>query len=240
MGLVRYLPVVIELALLVYCLIDCIQSDEGSVRNLPKTMWVLLIIFLPIVGSVAWLAVGRPQGAPARSVPWPSTRTAGSPSTSVRGRRSERSEPGDGPLHRAARRRAHLHQVAHLLGHPQAASAFLLGAGVHPADQRVGDPAGVRDLDDQAVRLAPHAQEPRTAAMVDAVGGQLVHREAQVVDPVVGDPRLPRTVGNEPADPAEVTLAVAPVLGGRPRSGQALGGQHLGVGGARVSGRDGP
>src|SRR5665647_2839130 len=75
MGLVRYLPVVIELALLVYCLIDCIQSDEGSVRNLPKTMWVLLIIFLPIVGSVAWLAVGRPQGAPARPERWPRCRT---------------------------------------------------------------------------------------------------------------------------------------------------------------------
>ena len=42
-------------------------------------MWVLLIIFLPIVGSVAWLVVGRPLGAPARSVPWPSTRTAGFP-----------------------------------------------------------------------------------------------------------------------------------------------------------------
>jgi len=79
MALVRYLPVVIELALLVYCLIDCIQSDEGSVRNLPKTLWVLLIIFLPIVGSVAWLVVGRPLGAPTRSVPWPSTRTAGFP-----------------------------------------------------------------------------------------------------------------------------------------------------------------
>src|SRR5665811_1619449 len=79
MGLVRYLPRVIELALLVYCLIDCIQSDEGSVRNLPKTIWVLLIIFLPIVGSVAWLVVGRPLGAPTRSVPWPSTRTAGFP-----------------------------------------------------------------------------------------------------------------------------------------------------------------
>ena len=79
MRLVRYLPVVIELALLVYCLIDCIQSDEGSVRNLPKTIWVLLIIFLPIVGSVAWLVVGRPLGAPTRSVPWPSTRTAGFP-----------------------------------------------------------------------------------------------------------------------------------------------------------------
>jgi len=79
MALVRYLPVVIELALLVYCLIDCIQSDEGSVRNLPKTIWVLLIIFLPIVGSVAWLVVGRPLGAPTRSVPWPSTRTAGFP-----------------------------------------------------------------------------------------------------------------------------------------------------------------
>jgi hypothetical protein len=31
------------------------------VRNLPKTFWILLIIFLPTIGSVAWLLLGRPE-----------------------------------------------------------------------------------------------------------------------------------------------------------------------------------
>jgi hypothetical protein len=77
--MLRALPVIVEVALLVFCLIDCIQSDEGRIRNLPKTVWILLIIFLPIAGGIAWLAVGRPLGAPARNVPWPSTKTAGFP-----------------------------------------------------------------------------------------------------------------------------------------------------------------
>lgn len=79
MGIVRFMPFIVELALLVYCLIDCIQTDEGSCRNLSKSLWVLLIILLPIVGGVAWLVAGRPVGDQARRVPWPSTQTAGFP-----------------------------------------------------------------------------------------------------------------------------------------------------------------
>ena len=80
MGVVRFLPFVVEIALLVYCLIDCIQTDEGDVRNLSKSLWVILIIVLPIVGGVAWLVAGRPQtGQSRRQVPWPSTGTAGFP-----------------------------------------------------------------------------------------------------------------------------------------------------------------
>ena len=80
MGVVRFLPFVVELALLAYCLIDCIQTDEGDMRNLPKALWVILIIFLPIVGGVAWLVAGRPlTRGPRRQVPWPSTQTAGFP-----------------------------------------------------------------------------------------------------------------------------------------------------------------
>lgn len=80
MGVVRFLPFVVEIALLAYCLIDCIQTDEGDMRNLPKSLWVILIIFLPIVGGVAWLVAGRPlTRAPRRGVPWPATRTAGFP-----------------------------------------------------------------------------------------------------------------------------------------------------------------
>jgi hypothetical protein len=81
MGAIRYyLPWIVELALLVYCLIDCIQTDEGSCRNLSKSWWILLIVILPIVGSVAWLVAGRPAANHTRrSVPWPSTQTAGFP-----------------------------------------------------------------------------------------------------------------------------------------------------------------
>lgn len=79
--MLRYLPFIVELALLVYCLIDCIQTDSVLVRNLSKTTWVLLIIFVPIVGGVAWLVAGRParERTASSSVPWPATRTAGFP-----------------------------------------------------------------------------------------------------------------------------------------------------------------
>jgi hypothetical protein len=76
--MIRALPFLVEIGLLVFCLIDAIQSDEGSIRNLPKAVWILLIILVPLVGGIAWLAVGRPVGS-RREVPWPSTATAGFP-----------------------------------------------------------------------------------------------------------------------------------------------------------------
>ena len=76
----RFLPFAIELVLLVYCLIDCIQTDQSEVRNLGKGWWILLIIFFPLVGGIAWLVAGRPQrGSARRSVPWPTTQTSGFP-----------------------------------------------------------------------------------------------------------------------------------------------------------------
>lgn len=77
--MLRALPFVIELALLVFCLIDCIQTDSLLVRNLPKPLWVVLIILVPIVGPIAWLVAGRPERQQRPGVPWPSTQTAGFP-----------------------------------------------------------------------------------------------------------------------------------------------------------------
>lgn len=76
--MLRFLPFVVELGLLVYCLIDCVQSDGDRVRNLSKGWWIVLVVVLPIAGGVAWLVAGRPQ-SPRRQVPWPSTATAGFP-----------------------------------------------------------------------------------------------------------------------------------------------------------------
>jgi hypothetical protein len=74
------LPVLLEIGLLVFCLIDVIQTDPILIRNLPKPMWVLLIVVLPLIGGIAWLVAGRPErSAGANRVPWPSTATAGFP-----------------------------------------------------------------------------------------------------------------------------------------------------------------
>ncbi|RNL63063.1 PLDc_N domain-containing protein [Nocardioides marmoriginsengisoli] len=62
--MVRFLPVLLVLALEVFCVIDVIVSPEEKVRNLPKIAWLLLVLIFPFVGSIAWLVAGRPQLAP--------------------------------------------------------------------------------------------------------------------------------------------------------------------------------
>ncbi|WP_110182043.1 PLD nuclease N-terminal domain-containing protein [Nocardioides solisilvae] len=51
---------VAPLVLSIYCLVEAITADDGEVRHLPKIGWMLLILFFPVVGAVAWLAAGRP------------------------------------------------------------------------------------------------------------------------------------------------------------------------------------
>jgi hypothetical protein len=54
-----FVPIVL-LALWVYCILDVIATDDVLVRNLPKGVWLLIVIFLPDIGSLAWLLLGRP------------------------------------------------------------------------------------------------------------------------------------------------------------------------------------
>lgn len=56
LGLVGFLA----LAVWIYCVFDVIASEEVLVRNLPKMVWLLIVLFIPTVGAVAWLALGRP------------------------------------------------------------------------------------------------------------------------------------------------------------------------------------
>jgi len=61
--MIRFAPGLLVLALDIFCLIDVITSDTNRVRNLPKIAWFLLILFVPLIGSIVWLVAGRPQGA---------------------------------------------------------------------------------------------------------------------------------------------------------------------------------
>lgn len=62
--MLRYLPSVLVIGLAIYCLIDCLQASADTVRNLPKLVWALLIVLLPLFGSIGWLVAGRPAGDP--------------------------------------------------------------------------------------------------------------------------------------------------------------------------------
>ena len=54
----------IDLVLLVVALIDCLSTDEGAVRNLPKMAWVFIILRFSPVGAIVWFVAGRPQRHP--------------------------------------------------------------------------------------------------------------------------------------------------------------------------------
>lgn len=50
---------VVPLLLILAALIDIISRPEDQVRHLPKLVWVLLVVFLPLIGSLVWFAIGR-------------------------------------------------------------------------------------------------------------------------------------------------------------------------------------
>ena len=50
----------LDLALLVIALIDCLSADEGSIRALPRVPWVFIILLFSPIGAIAWFVAGRP------------------------------------------------------------------------------------------------------------------------------------------------------------------------------------
>ncbi len=53
---------VLVLAAMVFALVDIIMRDEWQVKHLPKFGWLLLVIFLPLIGTALWFAIGREYG----------------------------------------------------------------------------------------------------------------------------------------------------------------------------------
>jgi len=49
------------LVLWIYCIYDVITTDDAIIRHLPKVVWLILVFVLADIGSLLWLALGRPQ-----------------------------------------------------------------------------------------------------------------------------------------------------------------------------------
>ncbi|MCW3845298.1 PLD nuclease N-terminal domain-containing protein [Micromonospora yasonensis] len=60
-----------EIVLAVCALISCLSAEEGEIRALPRVAWLLIILFFPLVGSIAWFVAGREQAARRPRTAWP-------------------------------------------------------------------------------------------------------------------------------------------------------------------------
>ena len=67
----RVLPILVILALTIYCTVEVAQAVSWSVRFAPKWLWAFIVICLPVIGPVAWLIWGRPrvQASRPRDIP---------------------------------------------------------------------------------------------------------------------------------------------------------------------------
>lgn len=65
----RAVLTVVTVGVAIYALVDCLRSRPGEIRWLPKAVWVVAIVLMPLVGSLVYLFLGRtsPGSAPP---PW--------------------------------------------------------------------------------------------------------------------------------------------------------------------------
>lgn len=68
------------IALMVAAMVDIIRKDDAQVRHLPKMAWVIIVILLPLIGSLLWFAIGREYSEAGLRIPrFPRTQTAARP-----------------------------------------------------------------------------------------------------------------------------------------------------------------
>lgn len=68
--MLRVVLVLLGVAVYIYCIIDVLRSRSNETRTLPRWIWLLVVILLPLVGDALWLVFGRV---------WPVRRRGGGP-----------------------------------------------------------------------------------------------------------------------------------------------------------------
>ena len=59
----RFLIYGIAFVVVLYAFIDVVLSRGDDVRSLPKPLWAVLVLVLPLLGAVGWFVWGRPRTA---------------------------------------------------------------------------------------------------------------------------------------------------------------------------------
>ncbi len=62
--MLRVAGVLFLIALYIYFIIDVLRTPAGQTRTLPRLVWLLVVVVLPLLGGLLWLAFGRVWGNP--------------------------------------------------------------------------------------------------------------------------------------------------------------------------------
>jgi hypothetical protein len=59
--MLRVAIAVAVLAIYVYGLVDVIRTDATLTRGFSKPTWIIIVVFLPLIGAALWFLIGRPR-----------------------------------------------------------------------------------------------------------------------------------------------------------------------------------
>ena len=57
--MIRVVGALIAVGLYIYFVIDVARTPRTEMRSLPKVVWLILVVVLPLLGGALWLAFGR-------------------------------------------------------------------------------------------------------------------------------------------------------------------------------------
>jgi hypothetical protein len=60
--MLRVAGVLLGLAVYIWFIVDVLRTSGSSVRTLPKFVWLLIVVLIPLLGGLLWLIGGRPRG----------------------------------------------------------------------------------------------------------------------------------------------------------------------------------
>ena len=62
--MLRVLGILVLIALYVSFIVDVVRTPRADVRALPKLLWLVIVVILPILGGILWFFFGRTRPAP--------------------------------------------------------------------------------------------------------------------------------------------------------------------------------
>lgn len=69
----RVVPILLLVVIVVFALVDCIRTPNSDMPpGIPKPLWIILIVAVPVVGAIAWLIISRLPGFASSGGPRPS------------------------------------------------------------------------------------------------------------------------------------------------------------------------
>jgi hypothetical protein len=61
--MLRNLGILLLFGLVVYSVIGIVRSEDSERLNVPRALWVLLVVLVPLLGSIVWIAVSTTHRA---------------------------------------------------------------------------------------------------------------------------------------------------------------------------------